>query len=258
MRRRLTTGSRIGASVLAGLIVGAGCAGKSEPAGKVEQDPLFKARMAQSLMAAGRVGEALSTLQEAIEADPGNAALRLHHGQICFQAGRYDEAERSLHKALQLDRYLTDAHNFLGAVYQETGRHEQAEREYKLALEDLAYPSPELVYLNLGILYADLGREEEAIEVLRKSVGVNPKYYKAHFQLASVLEKTGNYGEAVREYEVAEPGFRNNADYFYRLGLTYFRLGEKQRARFNLDRALSVAPGSESAARAEELLRMLD
>jgi tetratricopeptide (TPR) repeat protein len=236
-----------------------GCGGKPAPQrSTVETSALYKARMAQSYMNAGRVGEALATLQEAIAVEPGNAALRLQYGQICFQAGRFTDAEAAFQKALEIDPYLTDAHNYLGTVYQELGRFADAEREYRKALEDPAYPTPELVYLNLGILYTDQEREEQALEALRTAVGINPKYYKAHFQLAALLERAGRFDEAAREYEVAEPDFRNNGDYFYRRGFTYFRLGKRDQARDMLGRVLTIAPGSESAARADELLDMLE
>jgi tetratricopeptide (TPR) repeat protein len=235
-----------------------GCGGPKAATKPAETSPVVKARMAQSYLNAGRVGEALATMQEAVDAEPANAAMRLQQGQLLFQAGRFAEAEAAFRKGLEIDPYLTDAHNYLGTVYQELGRFGDAEREYRLALEDRAYPTPELVYLNLGILYADQEKQQQAIESLRAAVGINPKYYKAHFQLAALLERAGRFEEAAREYEVAEPGFRNNGDYFYRRGLTYFRLGRHDHARDMLSRVLTIAPGSESAARADELLEMME
>jgi tetratricopeptide (TPR) repeat protein len=239
-------------------IVLLGCGGKPAATKPAETSPLVKARMAQSYMNAGRVGEALASMQEAVDAEPANAAMRLQQGQLFFQAGHFADAEAAFRKGLEIDPYLTDAHNYLGTVYQELGRFADAEREYRRALEDPAYPTPELVYLNLGILYADQEKQQQALESLRAAVGINPKYYKAHFQLASVLERAGRFDEAAREYEVAEPGFRNNGDYFYRRGFTYFRLGRHDHARDMLSRVLTIAPGSESAARAGELLEMLE
>jgi len=242
----------------AALILLAGCGGKEVKKEPVETSPMYKMRMAESLMNAGRVGESLATMQEAIEVEPNNTALRLQYGQLCFRSGRYHEAEESFLKALEMDPYQTDAHNFLGTVYQELGRPSDAEREYLTALQDLAYPTPEMVYLNLGLLYGDLGRDDEAIEALRKAVGINPKYYKAHFHLAAALERVGQIDEAASEYEVAEPGFTASGEYFYRKGFAYFRLGQEREAREAFDRVLEIAPGSESAAQAGEVLRMMD
>jgi tetratricopeptide (TPR) repeat protein len=109
----------------------------------------------------------------------------------------------------------------------------------------------------LGKLYAKQGRLDEAEEQLRRSVGVNPKFYTGHFELAGILEQRGNLSEAVREYRVAEPGFRASADYQYRLGFAYFRLNEPIEAREHLTRAIEMAPGSPVAQKADELLAMM-
>lgn len=235
------------------------CGGAKKPASKTpELTPEQKVRQAQSLMNAGKFNDALATLQQAIDAEPDNALMRNFKGQMLFIAGRYDEAEAPLRKALELDPYLTDVHNNLGALYDAQGHKSEAEAEYRLALADPAYRSPEKVYLNLGVLYSSQLRDREAVEVLRKAVEIDPEYYQAHFELASVLERLDELNEAVREYKVAEPAYRRDGHYFYRLGLAYFRLGMKQEARENLTRAVSLAPGSPSAAQADDLLEMLE
>lgn len=251
---------RLAAAALAAAVVLAGCAGpaRKPAAGK---DPAAqaaaKARLAESLVRAGRLPEAIAAAVEAISLDPQNAALRHYHGKLLFLAGRYEQAEQVLRRAIELDPYLTDAHNDLGAVYDRLGRKSEAEAEFQKTLADPAYPFPEKVHLNLGLLYLSVGREEEALRSLRKSVELNPKFYKAHFELAQLLERLGKLEEAAREYEVAAPDYSGRGDYHYRLGLTYFRLGNAGKAREHLSRVIDVSPGSESAAQADALLKLI-
>jgi len=215
-------------------------------------------RMAESMLTAGRVDDALAEVDKAIALEPENAQFYVHRGRLCFEGGRLDDAELAFIKALEIDPHLTDAHNFLGAVLNEEGRTDEAEREFRTVLDDPAYPTPEKGYFNLGQLYASQGRDVEAIDNLRRAVEINTKYYAAHFQLASVLDKTGKLEEAASEYEVAGPGYRASGDYHYQLGFVYFRLGRRDPARDSLRRAIEVAPGSRSAAKAGDLLKMLD
>ena len=236
----------------------AACAPKKPKPPEVQHDASYSVRLARSLANAGRVNEALATLDEAIEKEPDNGGLHNYYGVICFQAGRYEAAVESFQKALEVDPYLTDAHNYLGSVYLEQKRMTDAEEEFKKALSDPAYPTPEKVHFNMGLLYASQGRDRESVESFRHSVGIDPKYHKAHYQLASMLERLGELVEAAREYEVAEPAFRSSGEYWYRRGMTYHLLGQEAKALDSLERVREVAPGSESAARAEELLELLD
>jgi len=239
----------------------AGCGGKASkkpPTTTAELSPQDKVRMAQSMLGAGRTGEAMTLIGEALDAEPNNAQLWLYAGKVNYQIGRLDRAEVALQRALTLDMYLTDAHNLLGAVYANTDRPNEAEREFLTVLADPAYPTPEMAYLNLALLYSGQGRDADAISNLRRAVEIDPKYYQAHYELASLLDKEGQLDEAAREYEVAAPGYRNVGEYHYRLGFAYFRLGQKAKAREALERAISVAPGSNSAAQAGERLKLME
>jgi Flp pilus assembly protein TadD len=214
-------------------------------------------RLAESYYQAGRVSEALTILQKAVESAPTNAPLLNYYGQLCFLAGRSAEAETAFVKALKLDPYLTDARNNLGAVYDATGRKAEAQKEYETVLKDTTYPSPEKVYLNLGLLYGSQGRDAESIAELRKAVEINPKFWRAHFELASMLDRAGQLDEAAREYEVAAPDYKNSGEYHYRLGLVYMKIGRQDLAREHLSRCQELSPGSENASKAYDLLKMI-
>jgi len=237
-----------------------GCGGgtKKQPETARGLDVTGKVRLAQAYIEKGRLAEALSTLREAIEQEPGNASVRKYYGQVCFLSGRHEEAERAFLKALELDPYLTDTYNDLGALYDKTGRKDEAERAFRRALEDPAYPTPQKAHLNLGLLYLSQGRTEEAISQMRRAVEIDPKYYQAHYELASLLDRNDRLEEAAREYEVAAPAYRSSGEYHFRLGVTYMRLGQKDKARLHFNRAIEVSPGSIHAARAADLLKMMD
>lgn len=257
--KRLERGFRRNVLLIAVLLSGVGCGGGRSPQQRpIEHDKLYYVRMAESQFNGGRVSEALATLSEAIERFPDDATLHHRHGLFCLRAARYDEAIPAFERSLELDPYLTDSHNNLGIIYVELGAYGKAEDEFRQVLADPAYPTPHLTELNLGLLYAEQGRYDEAVTHLRRSVGIDPKFFKAHFHLASILDQIGQLLEAAREYEVAEPAFRNDGEYWYRRGFTYYRLGETEKARESLLRVRSIAPGSESAARADQLLGVLD
>jgi len=220
-------------------------------------DTSSRVRLAQSYYENGRPAEALSLTRETVELDPRNAGLRNFYGQLLFLTEDLPAAERELKEALAIDPSLTDAHNNLGAVYDRDGRKTEAEAEFRTVLADRTYPTPEKAHLNLGVLYDGQGRSQDAIAELRRAVEVNPRFYQGHYELAGMLERAGKLQEAAQLYEVAAPAYRNFAPYHYRLGLTYFKLDDRMRAREHLDRVIELSPGSESAAKASEILELL-
>jgi len=252
--------ARACAIVILFLTVGAASSACQAPKTK-PKDPASETatnvRLAESYYAAGKVNEALGILEKAAASQPGNAPLRNYYGQLCFLAGRNAEAEASFTKALELDPHLTDARNNLGALYDATGRKDQAEKEFLRVLADQTYGSPEKAHLNLGILYLSQGRQDEAVKQLRRAVEINPKYWRGHFELASVLDKAGHIEEAAREYEVAAPDYKGNGEYHYRIGLAYMKLNESSKAREHFARCQELSPGSESASKAYDLMKML-
>ncbi len=247
----------LAALAFGGALVLAACGGSRT----VKQAPATQAtthyRMAQALFKGGRITEALGEMDQATALAPLNAEMANFHGQVLLLAGRYPQAEKAFQKVLELDPYMTDTHNNLGALYDRMGRKTEAEEQYRLALADPAYTTPEKVRMNLGLLYASEGRDEEAVRELRKAVEIDPKYYQAHYELAARLDAAGKLEEATREYEVAAPDYRTSGEYHYRLGFAYLRLGDKARASEHLRKVLEVSPGSENAARADDLLKMV-
>ena len=155
----------------------AGCVGghRAPEQKPIEKDANFSMRMARSLYDAGRVSEALAELDQAIARYPDDATLQLAYGSYCFLGARYEEAVRAYHRALEIDPHLTDAHNHLGAVYTELKDYMAAETEFNKVLEDPAYPTPYLTYFNLGRLFAEQERNDEAITAVRRAVGIDPK-----------------------------------------------------------------------------------
>jgi type IV pilus biogenesis/stability protein PilW len=249
------------APALLALLAAAACASACGAPKAKPKDPATETatniRLAESYFNGGRVNEALGILEKAVASQPANAGLRNYYGQLSFLAGRNAEAEQAFTKALELDPHLTDARNNLGALYDATGRKDLAEQEFNKVLADQGYASPEKARLNLGLLYMSQGRQDEAITQLRKAVEINPKFWRGHYELASALDKAGRLEEAAREYEVASPDYKQNGEYHYRIGLAYMKLNQPAKAREHFMRCQDLSPGSESAAKSFDLLKML-
>ena len=216
-----------------------------------------KVRMADSFRSKGRMNDALELLAEVVAENPENPQLHTVYGEYLFLAGRYPAAEKELTRALDLDPYLTDARNWLGVSLAQQQRYDEARKQYERALQDPAYPSPQMIYLNLGMLYRAQGLDDKGIAQFRRAVEIDPRYFKAHFELALALEAVGQFDEALDELAVAESAYRTDGTYWYRRGFLEFRLQHANKALESLRRCLDVSPGSPAAAQARELMEVI-
>jgi Tfp pilus assembly protein PilF len=196
-------------------------------------------------------------LAELVAENPEDPQVCTVYGKYLFLAGRYPAAEQQLKRALELDPHLTDARNWLGVSLAQQQRYDEAREQYDLALKDPAYPSPQMVYLNLGMLYRAQGLDDKGIDQLRRAVQIDPRYFKAHFELALALETVGQFDEALDELVVAESAYRTDGTYWYRRGFLEFRLQRANKALDSLRRCLDVSPGSPAAAQARELMEVI-
>lgn len=257
--RLSATGWNRGLSTAALVLVVLSCGGGQKQV-STEPKPLTaaeKVRMADSFRNAGRMNDALELLREVVSDNDGNAQLHSVYGEYLLLAGRFGDAEQQLTRALDIDAYLTDARNWLGVALAEQQRFDEARRQYERALEDPAYPSPQLIYLNLGMLYRSQGLDEKSIAQFRRAVQIDPRYFKAHYELALALDSVGQLDEALDELIVAEPAYRADGDYWYRRGFLEFRLERAVQALDSLRRCLDVSPGSPAAAQARELMQVI-
>jgi Flp pilus assembly protein TadD len=83
-----------------------------------------------------------------------------------------------------------------------SGRFAEAADECRKALEINANNAE--ARLTLGAAYSELGRTRDAIRELWEVVLLRPDIAPAHFSLAILLHKTGDYREAWRETHLSQ------------------------------------------------------
>ena len=179
--------------------------------------------------------------EKAIGLDPNlaDAYRALAMIQSWFELNCRD-AEITLKKALQIAPGDPDSLGLGALLAQCQGRLEEADELWRQALR--LDPRQPVVYQSLAQVLADLGRHDEAHEALAKALDVNPKLSMSHEIRGEVYLAQGRTQDALAEME-KEP-----QDLFRDLGeaLAYHGLGRQQ----DSDAALSrlIAQHSNDAA----------
>jgi Flp pilus assembly protein TadD/peroxiredoxin len=117
--------------------------------------------------------KAQECLGRALQLQPDDPETNYSVGMLYAQEGDVPHATESLHKALDLRPAYPEALNNLGVLYVRTEKYAEAEVEFKTGIR-LA-PTFDQSYLNLARLYALRNDKEQAKNVLRDLLRVQPE-----------------------------------------------------------------------------------
>ncbi len=136
---------------------------------------------------------------------------------------------------------LNWAHNQRGLLLQEQKDYGGALRDFKALL--LYAPHDVDAYINLGNVYNDMGKSDEAIVAFKQGLKMGAEPDVAYFSLANTYAKLGNNGTAISFYKKTLELNPNNAAACYSLGVLYKKMDKKDDAVQMLSRTLEIAPG---------------
>ena len=148
------------------------------------------------------------------------------------------------------------AHVASAERFEERGEFSRAANEYRALIKQTPYNvSP---YLRLGAALMKLGKDDEAEEAFRSSLKVEDTYF-AHMGLASICEKRKSWDIARREIELALQLLPVDqpvklAQTRYNLAIVLMEVGDRERARSELEKILRRSPNFQPA---QVLLRKL-
>ena len=115
----------------------------------------------------GRIDEAQAVYDEILGREPGHAVATHYSGMIAWQRGDTARSEALMRASIAADATVADFHN------------------------------------NLALLLRDTGRATEAIECLRRAIGLAPAWTQARSNLGLALESAGAWPEAIATYREA-------------------------------------------------------
>jgi TolB-like protein/class 3 adenylate cyclase/Flp pilus assembly protein TadD len=149
---------------------------------------------------AARIAAAEESLTKALSLAPENAIAHMLLGVVQMHTDRVLQGIRSCERALELDRNLAAAHAQIGDCKSVLGQPEETEGHIQEALR--LSPRDRDVYLwcmFAGLAKFQLGREEEAVVWLRRSIEADRNYPSSHFILGAALAHLGRLPEARSE-----------------------------------------------------------
>jgi len=203
---------------------------------------------AQEFFNQGKLTQAISAYEQALALKPNDPSIYVALAQVQVFAGDYKDAQTNAEDALLLNPNLSEANAVRAWALDWQGNYLEAEASVKQALQldpnnadAHAYYAEILAddYLTGGGTFDGLNT---AIAESKTALTLAPNSLEAHRARGYILEATGNYEEAIREYQAADAINDNIEDLHLSLGRNYRALGSYDQAVEEFTKANALNP----------------
>jgi len=140
-------------------------------------DPEVLIEKADTAFEDGDMQKALALLTEANAKDPHNSDVLFKIGYILQQLNDNDEALKYYKEALELDKYNEYIHNSIASIYRANGEFISAKMHLIESLE--INDENAVTYYNFGNLLVDMQHPDEAKEMYKRALEINPEFKEA-------------------------------------------------------------------------------
>jgi tetratricopeptide (TPR) repeat protein len=226
-----------------------------------------------------------------IQAFPTSPLTPFVAGMSYFGQGEYDKAISEFEKSIELDANHTDSYYYLGQCYLQKGILEYNNKHilkaysfyrksYEISekvipqYEKMIKDNPEDLnsYLRLGYIYEirsiiPLNNEyDKALEYYLKALALDivsenkntSIYLYLNTRVGTIYFQKKDYLQAIEYLERAAEMSPQNAEVIYYLGMSYDKIGEKEKALTSFTKVLELAPQSDFAREAEKELKKIN
>jgi tetratricopeptide (TPR) repeat protein len=142
---------------------------------------------------------AIAEFQAAVKADPKMPDVNFGYGYLLWRVLKFQEAEKAFQSELANNPEHPLALAYLGDTEIRLNRSAEAVPYLEHAVR--IRPSVAIAHLDLGIIYEDQGRNEDAARELITAERLNPDDPSIHWRLGRFYQSTGRRVEAKAEFD---------------------------------------------------------
>lgn len=198
--------------------------------------------------------QSYANYRKAAAAAPINAEAFWGMGSALYMMGKYKDARRELGQCLKLNPFFAEAYNTLGSVATREADLTKDPSQKKPLLDEgiqmfrqalRANPNSDTAHYNLGIVYHQTAKYEEAITEYETALRLNPKFEMARYKLARVyVDRHGFFdrGKAEDNFQKLMQIAPDNCEFRYDFGAFYFNSRKYDKAKAEWRTVLQKCP----------------
>jgi tetratricopeptide (TPR) repeat protein len=193
--------------------------------------------------------KAEETYRKALAIDKNNIAAYSLLGRLFIIQNSHAKAIQEFKNVLKINPKSVVAHLMLGQIYEALNDRETAKFQYREALE--LDPKSPVAANNMAWILADSGGDiEEALKLAQIAIGKLPDAVHVKDTLGWIYYKKGSYKPAIDLLSECVRSDPKIPTYQYHLGMSYFKNGDRQKAKTSLSEAIKLGgtfPGIDEA-----------
>lgn len=179
----------------------------------------------------------------------------LSKGNDLYQSKKYAEALQEYQKVLAEHQDMHQAHERIGLCYFRLGDLDNAIKAFKMMLDK--DPQARNVLLNLSAILLEKGNLEEGMKYFKQLDEETITDHSMFYNIGVLLFAKEQMDQAIDYFKKCAARAPDYVDAYYQMALAYLNQGNMEEAKKNFQKIIELAPGSDKAAQAKEIIESL-
>jgi tetratricopeptide (TPR) repeat protein len=205
----------------------------------------FRLTLAQSCLWSKQYQCALDVYHEIVTLNADSAEADMLAGEALDEMKDKPGAEQQFRAAVKADPKMPNVHFGLGYLLWGLLKFDEAAKELQAELDNNSDNAQALTYL--GDCDIQLGYSEASAPMLEKAIRIDPRIELAHLDLGIIYSDAGRRDDALRELKVAEKLNPEDQNVHWRLGRFYKSMGKNEEAKVEFDKTRSLQKASDQS-----------
>jgi tetratricopeptide (TPR) repeat protein len=216
-----------------------------QAAARDAQNLPLRLSLAHSCLWSKRYQCVLDAYHEILTLNAESAAADMLAGEALDELKQYDGAIQQFRAAVRANPMEPDVHFGLGYLLWTQRQYPEAGSEFQAELANNPSHVQALVYL--ADAQMQMNHPEVAFPILEKVTRMDPALSLAHLDLGILYGDAGRKEEALTELNAAAKLTPDDVNVHWQLGRLYRSMGKKEQAKAELDKASSITKADDNA-----------
>jgi tetratricopeptide (TPR) repeat protein len=209
------------------------------------QNLTIRLTLAHSLLWSKQYSQVLDVYKQMLALDPDSAEADMLAGEALDELRDGPGAIEMFRKATAAKPSQPDVHFGLGYLLWSEKQYPEAIQQFQAELKNDPNHAQSMLYI--GDADIQMSQYADGAPYLEKAVKLDPALGLAHLDLGILAANDGRNDEALRDYLEAEKLMPEDVNVHWRLGRLYHALGKSRESKAELDKASSITRSADQA-----------